>query len=150
MPASEVNVAAMRRLSSRREMIPSRSAATALHMYAPMSVGDVCTLVLPSPFRTSAGRPDGVSTIAASDAHVRARAAVSHATVARALRLARLRTTPRIERRVTALLRRMTLQEKLEQLTLLSDGQINDAEAMKPVGGVFSLVDPVKINQFQH
>jgi beta-glucosidase len=55
-----------------------------------------------------------------------------------------------IERRVNALLSRMTLQEKLDQLTLLSDGQINDAEASKPVGGVFSLTDPVKINQFQH
>src|SRR4051794_9053217 len=54
-----------------------------------------------------------------------------------------------IERRVNALLSRMTLDEKLEQLTLLSDGQINDAEAAKPVGGVFSLTDPVKINHFQ-
>jgi beta-glucosidase len=54
------------------------------------------------------------------------------------------------ERRVNALVRRMTLAEKLEQLTLLSDGQINDAEAAKPVGSVFSLTDPVKINHFQH
>src|SRR4051794_4884940 len=54
------------------------------------------------------------------------------------------------ERRVNALLRRMTLREKLEQLTLLSDGQINDAEAAKPVGGVFSLTDPFKINHYQH
>src|SRR5829696_6787917 len=46
------------------------------------------------------------------------------------------------EQRVNALLRRMTLAEKLEQLTLLSDGQINDAEAAKPVGSVFSLTDP--------
>jgi beta-glucosidase len=54
------------------------------------------------------------------------------------------------ERRIDALIRKMTLQEKLEQMTLLSDGQITDAEAAKPVGGVFSLVDPVKINHFQH
>src|SRR3954463_15773091 len=54
------------------------------------------------------------------------------------------------ERRVNALVRRMTLDEKLEQLTLLSDGQINDAEAAKPVGGVFSLTDPERINHFQH
>jgi beta-glucosidase len=92
----------------------------------------------------------GASSVPAATHHARARAAVSHTTVARALRPARLRTTPGIERRVDALLRRMTLQEKLEQLTLLSDGQINDAEATKPVGAVFSLVDPVKINQFQH
>ena len=55
-----------------------------------------------------------------------------------------------IERRVDALVRQMTLEEKLQQLTLLSDGQINDAEAAKPVGSVFSLTDPVKINKFQH
>ncbi|MDT5134878.1 MAG: beta-glucosidase [Mycobacterium sp.] len=54
-----------------------------------------------------------------------------------------------IERRVNALLGQMTLQEKLDQLTLLSDGQINDAEASKPVGGVFSLTDPVKIRHYQ-
>src|SRR3954463_4308471 len=54
------------------------------------------------------------------------------------------------ERRVNALVRRMTLDEKLEQLTLLSDGQINDAEAAKPVGSVFSLTDPERINHFQH
>jgi beta-glucosidase len=55
-----------------------------------------------------------------------------------------------IERRIDSLVRRMTLDEKLQQLTLLSDGQVNDAEAAKPVGGVFSLTDPVKINHFQH
>jgi beta-glucosidase len=54
-----------------------------------------------------------------------------------------------VERRVDALLRKMTLDEKLQQLTLLSDTQIDDAEAAKPVGGVFSLTDPVKIARFQ-
>ena len=34
-----------------------------------------------------------------------------------------------VERRVDALLRRMTLQEKLQQVQLLSDGQITDADA---------------------
>jgi beta-glucosidase len=67
-----------------------------------------------------------------------------------ALQPTRHTASPGIEARVNALLRRMTLQEKLEQLTLLSDGQINDAEAAKPVGGVFSLTDPVKINHYQH
>ena len=54
------------------------------------------------------------------------------------------------ERRIDSLLRRMTLQEKLGQLTLLSDGQMkeNPAEARK-VGGVFSETDPVLINQYQ-
>src|SRR4051795_1665275 len=53
------------------------------------------------------------------------------------------------EQRIDALIRKMTLEEKLEQLTLLSDGQINDAEAAKPVGGVFSLTDPAKIDHYQ-
>jgi beta-glucosidase len=67
-----------------------------------------------------------------------------------ALRPVKRHADPSIERRVDALLARMTLREKLEQLTLLSDGQINDVEAAKPVGGVFSLTDPAKINHFQH
>jgi beta-glucosidase len=55
-----------------------------------------------------------------------------------------------IERKVDALLRKMTVQEKLQQVQLLSDGQITDADAKAGVGGVFSLVDPDKINHFQH
>jgi beta-glucosidase len=55
-----------------------------------------------------------------------------------------------VESKVNALLGKMTLNEKLEQLQLLSDGQITDAEARKGVGAVFSLTDPQKINHFQH
>ena len=55
-----------------------------------------------------------------------------------------------IEAKVTHLLGRMTLGEKLQQLQLLSDGQITDADARAGVGSVFSLTDPVKINHFQH
>jgi hypothetical protein len=40
-------------------------------MYAPMLVVEVWTLVLPSLFSTSAGRPDERSVIATKDAHVR-------------------------------------------------------------------------------
>ena len=54
-----------------------------------------------------------------------------------------------IEQRVNRLLRKMTLDEKLNQIQLLSDGQINEDEAAKPVGGVFSLVDPELINKYQ-
>jgi beta-glucosidase len=82
--------------------------------------------------------------------HHRSRPAVSHTTVAKALEPARLKSDRGIERKVDALLRKMTLDEKLQQLTLLSDGQINDAEAAKPVGGVFSLTDPQKIDHYQH
>jgi beta-glucosidase len=55
-----------------------------------------------------------------------------------------------IEQRVDRLLRQMTVDEKLQQLQLLSDGQITDADAQAGVGGVFSLTDPEKINHFQH
>jgi beta-glucosidase len=55
-----------------------------------------------------------------------------------------------IEARVNALLAKMTLDEKLQQLQLLSDGQVTDTDAKNGVGGVFSLVDPQKINHLQH
>ena len=55
-----------------------------------------------------------------------------------------------IEGKVAALVKQMTTKEKLEQVQLLSDGQITDADAKAGVGGVFSLVDPAKINHFQH
>src|SRR3954454_4981900 len=57
-----------------------------------------------------------------------------------------------VEWRVESLLRRMTLDEKLQQLTLLSDGQMkaNPDEAKRPIGGVFSETDPVLINKYQH
>ena len=62
-----------------------------------------------------------------------------------------------VEQKVSALLAKMTTEEKLQQVQLLSDGQMNeengargDREAKAGVGGVFSLVDPKKINHFQH
>jgi beta-glucosidase len=55
-----------------------------------------------------------------------------------------------IERKVNALVKKMTTDEKLQQVQLLSDGQITDADAKAGVGGVFSLVDPAKINHYQH
>src|SRR6266540_4338780 len=56
---------------------------------------------------------------------------------------------PGIERKVNHLLGQMTIDEKLQQLQLLSDGQITDADARAGVGSVFSLTDPAKINHFQ-
>ena len=54
------------------------------------------------------------------------------------------------ERRIDALMRKMTLEEKLNQLTLLSDGQMkeNPGEARKPIGSVFSETTPC-INKYQ-
>src|SRR3954451_8195700 len=56
----------------------------------------------------------------------------------------------RIEARADGPLGRMTLAEKLQQIQLLSDGQVTDADARAGVGGVFSLVDPARINALQH
>jgi beta-glucosidase len=55
-----------------------------------------------------------------------------------------------VERKVDRLLRQMTVDEKLQQVQLLSDGQITDDDAKKGVGGVFSLTDPAKIDHYQH
>jgi len=55
-----------------------------------------------------------------------------------------------IESRVNALLGKMTLDEKLEQMQLLADFQATDDEARNGIGGVFSLTDPAKINHLQH
>ena len=68
-----------------------------------------------------------------------------------ALQPARGAASQNVEQRVETLLRKMTLDEKLDQIQLLSDGQINGAPDArpKPVGGVFSLVDPVLINKYQ-
>lgn len=76
-------------------------------------------------------------------------AATSRSSDEAALAPARAAPDPTVERRVDALLARMTLAEKLQQLTLLSDGQVTDADARNGVGGVFSLTDPAKIHHLQ-
>ncbi len=67
-----------------------------------------------------------------------------------ALAPTRGRPSNSIEKKIDRLLARMTTKEKLQQVQLLSDGQITDADAKAGVGSVFSLVDPEKINHFQH
>src|SRR5829696_5808128 len=67
-----------------------------------------------------------------------------------ALEPARTAPSREVERRVDALLAKMTIKEKLQQVQLLSDGQVTDADAKAGVGGVFSLVNPQRINQLQH
>src|SRR6185437_155421 len=76
--------------------------------------------------------------------------AASRSSDERALQPTRHTASQSIERRVNDLLARMTVDEKLQQLQLLSDGQITDADAKAGVGGVFSLTDPAKIDHFQH
>ncbi len=67
-----------------------------------------------------------------------------------ALAPARTPASRPVEARVSALLAQMTLPEKLQQIQLLSDGQVTDADAKAGVGSVFSLVDPAKIDHLQH
>jgi beta-glucosidase len=55
-----------------------------------------------------------------------------------------------IERQVRSLLKQMTTHEKLEQLTLASDAQATEQDAEEGLGSVFSLTDPVKIDELQH
>src|SRR4051795_3388513 len=87
----------------------------------------------------------GLSTVAAGGV-----LAGSNSSDEAALRPARSAPDRGIEGKVDRLLRKMTLDEKLQQIQLLSDGQITDADAKNGVGGVFSLVDPDKINHYQH
>src|SRR6476620_8553221 len=69
----------------------------------------------------------------------------------RVLRAVQQKQDRQTERRIDALMNRMTLREKLDQLTLLSDGQMKEhpEEARKPVGGEFSETDPELINKYQ-
>jgi beta-glucosidase len=67
-----------------------------------------------------------------------------------ALAPARQAASQGIERKVDKLLAKMTVDEKLQQVQLLSDGQISDEDAKAGVGAVFSLTDPAKIDHFQH
>jgi beta-glucosidase len=66
------------------------------------------------------------------------------------LRPTRSAGDPNIERRIDRLLAQMTIDEKLQQLSLLADWQATDDAVRKGVGAVFSLTDPVRINQLQH
>ena len=75
---------------------------------------------------------------------------VSQSSDEQALAPARPPASRSIEQKVDVLLAKMTTKEKLEQVQLLSDGQINDTEAKNGVGGVFSLTDPAQINHYQH
>jgi beta-glucosidase len=54
-----------------------------------------------------------------------------------------------IERRVNALLSRMTLQEKLEQIQLLPDFMVTEEEVRNGLGSVLSVTDPARIRELQ-
>jgi beta-glucosidase len=67
-----------------------------------------------------------------------------------ALAPARQAANASIEDKVAALVKQMTTKEKLEQVQLLADWQATDDEARAGLGGVFSEVNPAKINHLQH
>jgi beta-glucosidase len=98
------------------------------------------TIVIVATAVTTAATVAGIGVAASAATHSGHRIALSAATKA----------DQAVEHRVDALLAKMTTAEKLQQVQLLSDGQITDADAKAGVGGVFSLVDPAKIDHFQH
>ena len=55
-----------------------------------------------------------------------------------------------VESRVNALLAKMTLQEKLEQIQLLPDFLVTDQDVQAGLGSVLSVTDPATINRLQH
>jgi beta-glucosidase len=57
---------------------------------------------------------------------------------------------PPVKARVNALLAKMTLQEKLEQIQLLPDFLVTDQEVQAGLGSVLSVTDPATINRMQH
>jgi beta-glucosidase len=106
-----------------------------------------------SVYRAQTSRPRsvafGLAVVAAVSVLAGAVVAVEAPPDEAALSAARTGADPGVERRVNGLLARMTVEEKLQQVQLLSDGQVTDADARAGVGSVFSLVDPVRINQLQ-
>jgi beta-glucosidase len=54
-----------------------------------------------------------------------------------------------VERRVNALLAKMTLQEKLEQIQLLPDFMVTEDEVRNGLGSVLSVTDPARIRELQ-
>ena len=54
-----------------------------------------------------------------------------------------------IESRVSNLLSRMTLEEKLEQIQLLPDFLVTEAEVRNGLGSILSVTDPVRIRELQ-
>jgi beta-glucosidase len=68
----------------------------------------------------------------------------------RALAPTRQQADQGVERRVDALLAKMTLKEKLEQIQLLPDFMVTDDEVRNGLGSVLSVTDPARIRELQH
>src|SRR5215211_7967707 len=55
-----------------------------------------------------------------------------------------------VETRVNSLLSKMTLQEKLEQITLLPDFKVTDQEVRAGLGSILSVTSATQIRRLQH
>ena len=75
--------------------------------------------------------------------------AASQSSDEQALRPTRGPADRRIESRVNHLLSKMTLEEKLEQIQLLPDFLVTDAEVRQGLGSVLSVTDPARIRELQ-
>ena len=87
--------------------------------------------------------------IAASGAAAGGVIAATQSSDEAALAPARKPADPAIETRVNNLLGQMTLQEKLEQIQLLPDFLVTDAEVKAGLGSVLSVTDPARIRELQ-
>jgi beta-glucosidase len=67
----------------------------------------------------------------------------------RALQPTRQPASRSIDSQVNRLLSRMTLEEKLEQIQLLPDFLVTEAEVRKGLGSILSVTDPVRIRELQ-
>jgi beta-glucosidase len=96
-------------------------------------------------FRASVAVPVMVLVLAAASGVV----AATQSSDEQALQPTREAADRAVESRVSALLSRMTLQEKLEQIQLLPDFLVTEEEVRKGLGSVLSVTDPARIRELQ-
>jgi len=96
-------------------------------------------------FRASVAVPVLVLVLAAAGGVV----AATQSSDEQALRPTRQPADQAIESRVSDLLARMTLEEKLEQIQLLPDFLVTDQEVRNGLGSVLSVTDPARIRELQ-
>src|SRR3990170_4277407 len=90
-----------------------------------------------------------VAAVAVSAAAAGAVVAATQPSDEAALQPARQPADPAIETRGNELLAEMTLQEKLQQISLLPDFKASDDVIRKGLGSVLSVTDPVQIRRMQ-
>ena len=96
-------------------------------------------------FRASVAAPVLVLVLAAASGVV----AATQSSDEQALQPTRQPADQAIESRVSDLLAKMTLEEKLEQIQLLPDFLVTEEEVRNGLGSVLSVTDPVRIRELQ-